>query len=527
MEPFQQFDGDQNLFTYFNDLLHTANTVQGLNFTPPENARVTSGNGWCSKGVYKSWNKCNINGKCYVDCTDGLCYEQHKNEAERIIVPSGCSNWYRECAEWCNSEDECVAFSYLDTNVLGHAEYTCNLMKSLTCSYGGQNQGDPRSSFHVKGAHLDDLFNQYNVANKPSLDSALSQDVDFVFGHWSSWGYHNCKRPDGRTCGDGSETRKRTLATGALEKETRECDFRNDDGDLIECEEIIVEEEVIGHGWMSWGEWTPCSKSCGSNGKKQRSRQCATCNNPNNSGLCSSAKLAEKTAADYVVTGGDFADHCPEADQVEKESCTQGKCLPFTNGNFNGKNFKNKRGWALNPTRVVKNNDSNWNGRCADLSSAYKTVTLPMSNNANAFTECMRVCQEDEKESCLAVSFSPKTGTEPGVNFFYAAGESNCFLYDNRCHENAATFTDEFKAAPANQAEHTSWYAFKDLCSGTKICDAWGQYMRASCDSTGDNAFPSQPVCECPGTSDHNSGMRIFGRAFGFEFYQAETGKIQ
>ena len=401
LAPYQHFDSDDQLIEYFNDNLHTANTVQGLNFTPPNNVKVTSGNGWCDKGVYKSWNKCNINGKCFVDCEDGLCYEQHKNNAERIVVPNGCSTWYRKCAEWCNEEEECVAFSFLDTNVLGHAEYTCNLMKTLTCTYGGQNQGDPRSSFHVKGSHLDDLFAKYSVNTKVELDTALTADADFVFGHWSSWGYHNCKRPDGRTCGEGTETRKRTLMGGAQEKETRDCDFRNDDGDLLECEEIIEEEsEVIGHGWMSWGDWTPCSKSCNSNGKRQRSRQCATCNNPNANGLCSESKLAGKTAADFVPTGGDFADHCPKADQIETESCTQGKCLPFTNGNFNGKNFKNKRGWALNPNRTVKNNDQNWNGRCADLSSAYKTVTLPMSNNNNAFGECMRVCQEEEKDDC-------------------------------------------------------------------------------------------------------------------------------
>ena len=536
MEPYQHFDTVKQQKEYFSDQLHTANTVQGLNFSPPENVVITSGNGWCDKGVYKSWNKCNINGKCYVDCTDGLCYEQHRTNAERIIVPNGCDTWYRKCAEWCNEEEECVAFSFMDTNVLGHAEYTCNLMKELTCTYGEQNQGDPRTSFHVKGDYLDELFRQYGVSSKEELDTKLKPtppqiNLDFTFGHWSSWGYHSCKRPDGRTCGSGTETRKRTLRTGEQERETRDCDFRNDDGELIECEEIIVEEEVIGHGWMSWGEWTPCSKSCNSNGKRQRSRQCATCSNPDRNGLCTENKLSSKTEADYVAPGGDFDDFCPKAEQIETANCSQGKCLPFTNGNFNGKRFQNKRGWALNPGRNVVNNDNNWLGRCADLGTAYRKVSLAMNNNNNAFGECMRVCQEDERENCLAVSFTPRTGNVHGENLFYGIANDqpyfNCFLFDHRCHENGNTFTDSFRSNPSNQEEHKSWYAFKDLCSGTKICDAWGQYMRARCDSTGQNAFPSQPTCECPGTADHNSGMRIFGRAFGFEFYEESTGKFQ
>ena len=56
-----------------------------------------------------------------------------------------------KCAEECAEDSNCKAFSFLDTNILGHAEYTCNLMGSLTCSYGALNQNDPRSSFHVKG----------------------------------------------------------------------------------------------------------------------------------------------------------------------------------------------------------------------------------------------------------------------------------------------------------------------------------------------------------------------------------------
>ena len=135
----------------------------------------------------------------------------------------------------------------------------------------------------------------------------------------------------------------------------------------------------------------------------------------------------------------------------------------------------------------------------------------------------MRICQEVEQASCLAVSFFPRTGNEHGVSQFYGSSQGtqyhNCFLFDKRCHENDADFTDNFKSSPTNQDQHQAWYAFKDLCSGSKVCDAWGKYMVATCDSSGNNAFPSEPSCECPGTADHNSGMRLFGKAVGFEFF--------
>jgi hypothetical protein len=55
---------------------------------------VTRSNGWCDKGSYKSWNKCNINGQCFTECDDGLCHSQHKNEETRIGVPGQCVDWY-------------------------------------------------------------------------------------------------------------------------------------------------------------------------------------------------------------------------------------------------------------------------------------------------------------------------------------------------------------------------------------------------------------------------------------------------
>ena len=51
--------------------------------------------------------------------------------------------------------------------------------------------------------------------------------------------------------------------------------------------------------------------------------------------------------------------------------------------------------------------------------------------------------------------------------------------------------------------------------------------MKSICDSSGANAFPAEPNCACPLTSDHNSKLRIFGRALGFEFFDFESGSFK
>lgn len=530
MDVFMFDDGEQKSF--FNDKTEEtpANVVNGLNFTPASDVKITAGNGFCDKGVYKSWNKCNINGKCFVDCEDGLCHQQHlANQTEQIItVPNDCRKWYKQCAKECANSDKCVAFSFLDTNILGHAEYTCHLMDKLTCKHGTQTQYDPRSSFHVKGDHIQALFDQYEVDSKSDLDAALATDTDFLYGHWESWGYHNCKRSDGKTCGEGTQRRKRVTGPGQTETETRACDFRTDDGELIVCENIVDEDEA-GHGWMHWQEWSHCSKSCNATGKRQRVRVCSTCANV--SGLCSEDELVNKTQADYVAPGGDYNDNCPKNGQIVTESCDQGKCLPSGNGNFNGNSFKNKKGWALDPNRNVVTTDDNYLGRCSDLETAYLKINLPMNSNGNAFGECMRICQQDEQNSCLAVSFFPRTGTEHGVNLFFGLANDqeyyNCFLFDHRCHQNVTTFTNDFEmTSPTDQSNHKAWYAFKDLCSGSKMCDNWGTYMITSCDSSGSHAFPAAPKCTCPGSADHNSKLRLFGNAVGIDYFDFSSGNF-
>ena len=59
-------------------------------------------------------------------------------------------------------------------------------------------------------------------------------------------------------------------------------------------------------------------------------------------------------------------------------------------------------------------------------------------NLAATFAECMRICQEDEKEKCLSVTFFPSH--RKGARKFYGVDNNgnerfNCYLHDKRCHE--------------------------------------------------------------------------------------------
>ena len=67
-------------------------------------------------------------------------------------------------------------------------------------------------------------------------------------------------------------------------------------------------------------------------------------------------------------------------------------------------------------------------------------------NLAATFAECMRICQVEEKEKCLSVTFFPslKGGVKQGpfqTNFVGIGADGsenfNCFLHSKRCHEDS------------------------------------------------------------------------------------------
>ena len=183
-----------------------------------------------------------------------------------------------QCAIECSNDENCAAWSFKNTNVLGNAEYTCNLMSEVLCTRSEQDHGDPRTIYHVKNSKIQELFAEYEVSTIARLEAVkFSVESEHIFNVWSSWGYHNCftKQENGEKCGVGFQKRLRTTIQGNVEVDRRDCIFANTVGEMVECTPDQGETEaVVGHGWMDWGNWSPCTQSCGSNGFKKRTRRC-------------------------------------------------------------------------------------------------------------------------------------------------------------------------------------------------------------------------------------------------------------
>ena len=99
LEPFQFVEPQTGKKVYIGTMIdplrgNPQSSKNTLAFPEQSDAIVTRSNGWCDKGVYRSWNKCNVNGECFEDCEDGLCHDEHKNDGKRIPVPNGCLKWY-------------------------------------------------------------------------------------------------------------------------------------------------------------------------------------------------------------------------------------------------------------------------------------------------------------------------------------------------------------------------------------------------------------------------------------------------
>ena len=412
------------------------------------------------------------------------------------------------------------------------------------------DHGDPRTVYHVKGSAIQELYNEYGVDNLDDLDAAkFNVETDHLINIWSSWGWHHCwPIKAGEKCGTGFQKRLRTKSDGTQELEKRDCIFANAIGEMVECDSSqnddnsndviqVGSDPTVGHGWMDWGAWTPCSHSCGTNGKKKRTRRCGTCSNPDENGLCSNP-----TEALHAFTDA-HALHCPLDNQSETVSCTFGKCLPRSNGRRNNdpKQYLVLRGWQTHQSGAPTNSFSDWEGGCVDYELESVGVKVQIYGPKQAFVECMKECA-DAGADCLSVSYWPRL-TKPYWQTFWKGDQFNCYLHKRRCHEDSsfrdatyltnqgASLTDAHANKSGYQAAAPSWYAYKDLCSNTMICDKQGPkmnpYYATICDSSGENAFPSQPVCSCPFSRDNHSKVRAWGNPYGWHYYNEETKRIE
>ena len=226
------------------------------------------GNGFCTKGVYKSWKSCNDAGYCYKTCTDGLCHDEYKNKAKELepIPARPCIDMQLKCARDCNSDKNCVGFSFRKIDKASYeSQYECLLMEGTICALDDVDQTDPREVYHVKGAFINDLLSEFGQTTTAGLNQVIKSNDRFKFGHWSAWS--PCWPKDVEKCGDGFRARRRDLNDDKRESEQKPCQFKTLDGSIIPCPEPEVEEEeeiLIPHGWMEWAPWAPCSKTCNS-----------------------------------------------------------------------------------------------------------------------------------------------------------------------------------------------------------------------------------------------------------------------
>ena len=412
------------------------------------------------------------------------------------------------------------------------------------------DHGDPRTVYHVKGSAIQELYEEYNVDNLDDLDAAkFNVETAHLNNVWSSWGWHHCwPQSSGEKCGTGFQKRLRNNADGTQDIGKRPCTFANDIGEPIQCTGRpggsnpapgqAGSGEVGGHGWMDWGEWTPCSMSCGTSGLKKRTRRCGTCSNPDENGLCS-----EPTEALHSFTDA-HARFCPIDGQSESANCILGKCLPRSNGrrSTDPEKYLVLRGWQTFQSRAPTNSIADWEGGCVDYTIDSVGVKVQIYGHKQAFVECMKNCANAGAD-CLSVTYFPRLKRPYWQTFWKGEDEFNCYLHKRRCHEDneyrdAAYLVQNkqpLSAAHANKAGYQdsapSYYAYKDLCSNTMICDKQGPkqdpYYATICDSSGDNAFPNQPECRCPFSRDRHSEVRAWGNPYGWHYYNEETKRIE
>lgn len=204
---------------------------------------------------------------------------------------------------------------------------------------------------------------------------------------------------------------------------------------------------------MHWEEWSRCSSSC-EEGKQYRTRSCATCTNPDEKSFCSEDKLSFETATYSYKKGLEF---CPDNKQKQAQACNEGVCLPNSSKKWkgdNGKPFAIKTGWARAPGATE------YKGGCVDYKNAYRKVQLDSTpkkfhDDKATFAHCMQLCQLEEKDKCLSVTFFP------GKEFYGEDADEdvfNCFLHDKRCHEEESSRNAEFMTNMGNDNGQVTVY---------------------------------------------------------------------
>lgn len=209
LKPFLYNDPKTGKQKFYSSIDTITNTYVP-DFALPSNVHFTKGNGFCEKGVYKSWSKCNEIGNCYAACNDGLCHEEYASNAPQIAVLPGsaCVDYQLKCAKQCAEDDRCVAFSFKKIHEVDHRPViVCNLMTGTLCPTDELVFRDPKVTYHVKGSFIEGLFGRLDVSTTDELDDLITTNDALKNGHWGSWSKCQANEDGGALCGDGKNVR--------------------------------------------------------------------------------------------------------------------------------------------------------------------------------------------------------------------------------------------------------------------------------------------------------------------------------
>ncbi|XP_052105125.1 uncharacterized protein LOC127738077 isoform X2 [Mytilus californianus] len=321
-----------------------------------------------------------------------------------------------------------------------------------------------------------------NCKKKPAA-SPTEEEVPSIDGGWTEYGEWS---PCTKSCGPGERVRTKTCTNPAPANGGKMCEGRS-----RETESCYKDECPVDGGWTEYGEWSPCTKSCGT-GERSRTRTC-TSPSPAYGGKTCDGKSQETESCN--------TDECP----VDGGWTEYGEWSPCTKSCGPGERVRTRTCTSPTPANGGKKCD----GRSQETESCYRDE-CPVDGGWTDYGEwspCTKSCGtgerfrtrtctspapayggkkcdggSQEKESCNTVEcpVTLSAPIEPEIpdfepNFPWTPGktpESNELLICSVLAKNSASLFDESyttignpKEACSYKAPLTKYFDSYDVCS--------------------------------------------------------------
>jgi len=216
----------------------------------------------CKVTPWGTWSECPVQ-----ECGGGMRRRKrhilYKNKNGGAFCPH--LSEAHECPKIsCDLIPECETTEW---SAWTHCTSTCGTGRKRRVRH--RVQGDPRIHYSFINSCNKTHFEEFSrCIERPCLKyDPISKLVDFNNNRkhcpettWSEWG------PCSKTCGSGVKIREQILVNNTktnntchLLTETEKCH--------VKCKNAVENCKLF-----HWGSWSPCSKSCGKNGEKSRTR---------------------------------------------------------------------------------------------------------------------------------------------------------------------------------------------------------------------------------------------------------------